>query len=75
MKNHCGFCYNIVYYFEPFSLLHCKDELEALHPQGIRIQFTTEGANEVHAVLESLKNHSFLEDMQYAQGHFNRGIF
>ena len=75
VKNHCGFCYNIVYYFEPFSLLHCKDELEALHPQGIRIQFTTEGANEVHAVLESLKNHSFLEDMQYAQGHFNRGIF
>ena len=41
MKNHCGFCYNIVYNSAPLSLFDEREEWMRMHPRSIRVQFST----------------------------------
>ena len=66
--NYCKYCYNIIYREEPFQI-PCSMEREFWEKvHQVRFEFTTETAEEVHAVLkdEIIRDH--------CRGHFDVGI-
>lgn len=68
VRNCCKYCYNIIYREEPFQI-PCSMEREFWEKvHQVRFEFTTETAEEVHAVLkdEIIRDH--------CRGHFDVGI-
>lgn len=68
VRNCCKYCYNIIYREEPFQI-PCSMEREFWEEvHQVRFEFTTETAEEVHAVLkdEIIRDH--------CRGHFDAGI-
>ncbi|MDD3404536.1 MAG: DUF3656 domain-containing protein [Hespellia sp.] len=80
VKNHCDFCYNVMYNTAPLVLYDQMASIQKLKPAGIRLWFTTEDAAEMKKILnlyrDALKGeHSMTEpDFDFTRGHFRRGI-
>lgn len=80
VKNHCSFCYNIIYNSAVLDLSDCRDEILKLSPQSIRLQFTRESAGESRAVIRMYEAVFFegspAERIQevYTRGHFTRKV-
>ena len=81
MKNHCEFCYNIVYNSAPLSLFDEREEWMRMHPRSIRVQFSTETGSEVTRILNAalavnntLNAVSGMSGEEFTRGHFRRGI-
>lgn len=80
VKNHCDYCYNIIYNTAPLVLTDQKDEVLNLSPKALRMHFTIEERNEVRRML-SLYERVFIKgesyeavDIEFTRGHFKRGI-
>ncbi|MEE0884739.1 MAG: U32 family peptidase [Faecalimonas sp.] len=80
VKNHCDYCYNIIYNTAPVVLTDQKVEIIELNPKAIRLHFTTENRQLMRRIME-LYNEVFCEDGQaiepdfeFTRGHFKRGI-
>ena len=80
VKNHCAYCYNVIYNTAPVVLTDQKFEIEQLKPKALRLHFTIEEPRRVQEIL-SLYEDAFLKkgsakepDMEFTRGHFKRGI-
>lgn len=80
VKNHCDYCYNIIYNTAPVVLLDQWAEIKDLNPKGLRLHFTIEESAEVKRILD-MYNKVFLQgdfseeaDIEFTRGHFKRGI-
>ncbi len=80
VKNHCDYCYNMIYNTAPLVLTDQKDEVLKLSPKALRMHFTIEARSEVRQML-SLYERVFIKgetceavDMEFTRGHFKRGI-
>lgn len=79
VKNHCRFCYNTIYNSSPLSLLKDRKLIDRLSPGSLRLNFTTEGREEIRTVLGAFSG-CFLEGREtelqgdFTRGHFKRGI-
>ena len=69
VRNHCRYCYNVIYNGEPLQLVNAENEMNSLDPGGRIYRFTIESGREVRAVLENR-----LKGKKYTKGHFKRGI-
>lgn len=79
VKNHCRFCYNVIYNSSPLSLLQEKEAIDRLGPRSLRLMFTTEGRKEAAAVLRAfagrfLQGEKTVLSGDYTRGHFKRGV-
>ena len=80
VKNHCDYCYNMIYNTAPLVLTDQKDEVFKLLPKALRMHFTIEERSEVRRML-SLYERVFIKgesyeavDIEFTRGHFKRGI-
>ena len=80
VKNHCDYCYNVIYNSAPVVLLDQQSEIRDLAPQALRLHFTIENRAEVKNVLRMYED-AFLNgrmgiepDIEFTRGHFKRGI-
>ncbi len=80
VKNHCDYCYNMIYNTAPVVLLDQKTEIQDLNPKALRLHFTIENPDEVRNILNMyekvfLQGDSCLEPgIEFTRGHFKRGI-
>lgn len=80
VKNHCEFCYNMIYNQVPLVLLDNKKELDELKPYGIRLSFTMEPPEQVKRIAEVFAERFFDERIaefdfgDFTRGHFKRGV-
>ena len=80
VKNDCRCCYNVIYNSAPLMLISQDEEIDRLRPLGIRLDFTTETANEMDHILKLYEKVFLLgekikiPDMEYTKGHFKRGV-
>jgi len=80
VKNHCDYCYNVIFNTAPVVLIDQKSEIQALAPKALRLHFTIENKGKVEEILK-LYERVFLNgyeakepDMAFTRGHFKRGI-
>lgn len=80
VKNCCAYCYNIIYNTSPLVLLNQREEVEALAPSALRLDFTTEDAQETRRIT-ALYTDAFVRgkdirtpEMDFTKGHFKRGV-
>ena len=83
VKNYCSVCYNLIYNPLPTLLFidRAWSEVEKIHPQTLRMDFTVEDAAETGAVLalyeQQVLGRNTLEapfSGASTRGHFGRGI-
>ena len=80
VKNHCDYCYNVIYNTAPLVLLDQQSEIQDLNPRALRLHFTIEDAKQVREVLELFEkvfmrgNNVSEYDKDFTRGHFKRGI-
>lgn len=80
VRNHCGFCYNVIYNPSPLSLIDQGEKLRRIGAQGIRLQFTREPAKEVGRITRAWADMLFgrgqaeLPGTNVTRGHFKRGV-
>lgn len=53
VRNHCTYCYNIIYNPDVLSLLGQKERIGKLSPQAVRLQFTRESDLEMKEVVNA----------------------
>lgn len=80
VKNHCDYCYNMIYNTLPLVLTDQKREILSLQPKSLRLHFTVEDKNTMKEILR-LYDEVFLKDgksqepnLEFTRGHFKRGI-
>lgn len=80
VKNHCDYCYNVIYNTSPVVLTDQKKEIMDLQPGALRLHFTIESAEEVKKIMR-LYEDVFINDVctedlkfEFTRGHFKRGI-
>ena len=80
VKNHCDYCYNIIYNTAPLVLTDQKPEIKSLNPKAMRLNFTIEDRNTMKDILR-LYEEVFVKgerskepDFEFTRGHFKRGI-
>lgn len=83
VKNYCGVCCNVIYNAVPTLLFSDRtwSEVEKIHPQTLRMDFTVENENEMRAVLalyeRQVLGRPIHETPFYGEstgGHFGRGV-
>lgn len=80
VKNHCDYCYNMIYNTAPLVLTDQKSEIESLNPKALRLNFTIEDRKTMKDILRLYEDvfvkdgHSKEPDMEFTRGHFKRGI-
>ena len=80
VKNYCEYCYNIIYNSSPLVLLNQREEIKALAPAALRLDFTTENGKQTKRIA-ALYVDAFVRekdiktpDMDFTKGHFKRGV-
>lgn len=80
VKNHCDYCYNMIYNTAPLVLTDQKAEIQNLNPKALRLHFTIEDRKTMKNILRLYENvfvkdiHGQEPDMEFTRGHFKRGI-
>lgn len=78
--NACRYCYNVIYYSLPYSLLGEFFEISALNPASLRLNFVFETEKEMKEILQILAYNmacgtsEYKEIEQFTRGHFRRGV-
>lgn len=80
VKNCCDYCYNVMYNCAPTVLLDDREAIERLHPEALRLVFTTEDERQtadvakmyIDTFLKGKTNIVYQGD--FTRGHFRRGI-
>ncbi len=80
VKNHCDYCYNMIYNTAPLVLTDQKSEIAGLNPKALRLHFTIEDRKTMKDILR-LYEDVFIKggiskepDIEFTRGHFKRGI-
>lgn len=80
VKNHCDYCYNMIYNTAPVVLTDQRAEVESLKPKTLRLHFTIENQEQVRKIIR-LYHEVFYQkfpereaDIEFTRGHFKRGI-
>ena len=80
VKNHCDYCYNMIFNTAPMVLSDQKREIMELDPKAIRMHFTIEDGKAVKNMLRLYEEVFFggkegrEPDIEFTRGHFKRGI-
>lgn len=80
VRNVCPFCYNIIYNSAPLQLAGNAEDIRRLHPQSIRLQFTTEEPREARQIAGTYAGVFFQRETadrahkEFTRGHFERGV-
>ena len=80
VKNHCDYCYNMIYNTAPLVLTDQKAEIQNLNPKALRLHFTIEDRKTMKNILRLYENvfvkemHGQEPDIEFTRGHFKRGI-
>ncbi len=79
IKNHCDYCYNVIYNNCPTSIIEEKAEIGNISPSGLRLNFTIEDSSKTNEILEMvhsvyIKDESCKITGETTKGHFRRGI-
>lgn len=80
VKNECVYCYNVIYNSTPLLLADQYEELKALFPESVRLQFSVENRKETEAILKLFKltyldkKKVSLKNMEFTRGRFKRGV-
>ncbi len=79
VKKYCRFCYSVIYNHAPLWLAGELPAIAAMNPRMVRLQFTTEGEEEVSLVIRAFKaalagEGSFYQPKLLTRGHFRRGV-
>ena len=80
VKNHCAFCYNVIYNASPLSLLGSEQAVLGLGIGTVRLNFTTETKEETGRIIRAFAD-GFVYGGQpvqpvrdFTRGHFKRGV-
>lgn len=80
VKNHCLFCYNVVYNPAPLCLWGLREQVGRLKASVLRLSFTMETPGQIKEVLNGYGDH-FLRQKDgampckdFTRGHFKRGV-
>lgn len=79
VQTNCNYCYNVIYNSVPNSLHQNLEQIMKLEGQGLRLDFTTESAEEMKQILNAYAgcldsgnaDFSFIKD--YTTGHYKKG--
>ena len=80
VKNHCDYCYNVIYNTAPVVLIDQKAEIMELNPKAIRMHFTTENIDAMKNMICLYEDvfyqgkQVFEPSIEFTRGHFKRGI-
>lgn len=80
VKNHCDYCYNVIYNTAPVVLTDQRLEIQDLAPKALRLHFTIENKAKVKEILRLYENvfqngyEAKEPEMEFTRGHFKRGI-
>lgn len=80
VRNHCRFCYNMIYNPQPLSLLGMEDAVRRIRPGALRLQFLDEEPKQVSLVIKAYGD-AFLRGIPtehpaagFTRGHMKRGV-
>lgn len=79
VQTNCNYCYNVIYNSVPNSLHQNLDQIMKLKGQGLRLDFTTESAEEMKQVLDAYAEYldigkaEFTFMKEYTTGHYKKG--
>ena len=79
VQTNCNYCYNVIYNSVPNSLHQNLEQIMKLEGLGIRLDFTTESADEMKQILDAYAEYldvgkaefSFMKE--YTTGHYKKG--
>lgn len=80
VRNHCTYCYNVIYNPDPLSLLDQKEQIKRVAPELVRLVFTRESKREIGEITRTWADALFHggngENQQkgFTRGHFRRGV-
>lgn len=80
VRNHCAFCYNIIYNPDPLSLMSQLGRIQELAPASVRLCFTRESVSDIGRITrewaEALSGQGKPETGggNFTRGHFKRGV-
>lgn len=80
VRAYCSSCYNIIYNGQPLALHKQADEICALGPKNIRLDFTIETTGQMRRILDLfvgsyLHGESCADAInEYTTGHYKRGV-
>ncbi len=80
VKNHCEICSNTFYNSSPLYLPDSEQEIGRIAPKALRLNFTTENADEICRIVEDYdriyrqkRSSMYLPD-DFTRGHYRRGM-
>ena len=79
VQTNCNYCYNVIYNSVPNSLHQNLEQIVKLAGQGLRLDFTTESAEEMKKIVDAYAEYlnagradfSFMKE--YTTGHYKKG--
>jgi len=79
VQTNCNYCYNVIYNSVPNSLHQNLEQIVKLAGQGLRLDFTTESAEEMKQIVDAYAEYlnagradfSFMKE--YTTGHYKKG--
>lgn len=74
VKNHCEYCYNVIYNSVPICLFDQMKQLQDLKPNSVRLSFTIEDEAETAQIMKSYLEKNTDMSKSFTRGHFKRGI-
>ena len=80
VKNHCAICSNTFYNSSPLYLPDSEREIGRISPKALRLNFTTENADESCRIVEDYdriyrqKRNSMYLPEDFTRGHYRRGM-
>ena len=80
VKNVCPFCYNVIYNSAPLELSGNVRDIKELHPESLRLQFTTEEPEAAGEIAKSYAQAFWGREQtdrlykEFTRGHFERGV-
>lgn len=80
VRNHCRYCYNVIYNPTPYSLIDQREKILTLGCEGVRLVFTRETEEDIgritrawaHMLWERKTGENPFGD--FTRGHFKRGV-
>ena len=79
VQTNCNYCYNVIYNSVPNSLHQNLEQIMKVEGQGLRLDFTTESAEEMKQVLDAYAEYldngkaEFTFMKEYTTGHYKKG--
>lgn len=78
--SNCSGCYNLIYNSFVLNLLTEMKHISGLHPDSLRLEFTSESVHDIKKILQQFCSAVFenktvtMSEKNFTKGHFNRGV-